>query len=259
MIGTGDDMFRYFKKNWYVILLLVTLIFISGPIFSLLLTYVQQFLNKNLGDWLSFYGAIIGIAISFIVFHFQLFIDTEKFRINQRPELFLDYSYQVLKSSSYVYYLDKYWYGLIQSNKNTKNARKLEVDSFQLSYAASNKRDKALSIEIVNNQPLFNLQVQFGDSLDYAIIPKLSEAQKIYIISKKHQDAIFNHLLLNNTDFKHIPPKLTLFYTTLSGEKLKRIYQTDNKGQCSMIKEEQIDSYPPLPKENYVCDYFLKQ
>ncbi len=47
MIGTGDDMFRYFKKNWYVILLLVTLIFISGPIFSLLLTYVQQFLNKK--------------------------------------------------------------------------------------------------------------------------------------------------------------------------------------------------------------------
>ncbi|HEL2291288.1 TPA: hypothetical protein TZI82_001734 [Streptococcus suis] len=149
-------MFGYFKKNWYVILLLVGLIFISGPIFSLFLTYIQQALNSSLGDWLSFYGAIIGIGISFFVFHFQLFIDKEKFRISQRPEMFLDYSYQVVKASSYVYYHDKYWYGLIQSNKNTK---KLAVNSFQNSYGVDNKRDKALSVEIVNNQPLFNLQI----------------------------------------------------------------------------------------------------
>lgn len=140
-------MFGYFKKNWYIILLLVGLIFISGPIFSLFLTYIQQALNSSLGDWLSFYGAIIGIGISFFVFHFQLFIDKEKFKISQRPEMFLDYSYQVVKASSYVYYHDKYWYGLIQSNKNTK---KLAVNSFQNSYGVDNKRDKALSIEIVN-------------------------------------------------------------------------------------------------------------
>lgn len=47
------------------------------------LTYIQQALNSSLGDWLSFYGAIIGIGISFFVFHFQLFIDKEKFRISQ--------------------------------------------------------------------------------------------------------------------------------------------------------------------------------
>lgn len=86
--------------------------------------------------------------------------------------MFLDYGYQVVKASNYVYYHDKYWYGLIQSNKNTK---KLAVNSFQNSYGVYNKRDKALSVEIVNNQPLFNLQIQFGDSSDYAIIPKLSE------------------------------------------------------------------------------------
>ncbi|HFI0468078.1 TPA: hypothetical protein ACGOYW_001492 [Streptococcus suis] len=248
-------MFRYLKKNWYVVFLLIVLIFISGPLFSLYLTHIQRVLNNSLGDWLSFYGAIIGIGISFIVFHFQLFIDKEKFKVSQRPELFIDYSYQVVKSSSYVYYHDKYWYGLIQSNKNTK---KLAVNSFQNSYSADNKRDKALSIEIVNNQPLFNLQIQFGDSLDYAIVPKLSEGQKIYIISKKHQEAIFNYLLSNIPDFMHIPPELTIYYTTLSGEKLKRIYKVDEKGQASKIEEQAIASYSPPSNLNYVCDYFIK-
>ncbi|CYX21383.1 hypothetical protein HO944_08040 [Streptococcus suis] len=248
-------MFGYFKKNWYIILLLVGLIFISGPIFSLFLTYIQQALNSSLGDWLSFYGAIIGIGISFFVFHFQLFIDKEKFKISQRPEMFLDYSYQVVKASSYVYYHDKYWYGLIQSNKNTK---KLAVNSFQNSYGVDNKRDKALSIEIVNNQPLFNLQIQFGDPSDYAIIPKLSEGQKIYIVSKKHQEAIFNYLLFNIPDFSHIPSELTIYYTTLSGEKMKRMYRIDEKGQVSMVKEQSIASYSPPSNLNYVCDYFIK-
>lgn len=248
-------MLGYFKKNWYIIFLLLSLMFIAGPIFSLFLTYIQQFLNSSLGDWLSFYGAIIGIGISFIVFHFQLFIDKEKFKISQRPELFLDYSYQVVKASSYVYYHDKYWYGLIQSNKNTQ---KLEVNSFQRSYSAANKRDKALSIEIVNNQPLFNLQIQFGDSLDYAIIPKLSEGQKIYIISKKHQDAIFNYLLSHVPEFDHIPSELTIYYTTLSGEKLRRIYSIEDKGLTRMVKEQSIDSYSPPSNLNHTCDYFIK-
>ncbi len=42
--------------------------------YSLFLTYIQQALNSSLGDWLSFYGAIIGIGISFLssIFNYLL-------------------------------------------------------------------------------------------------------------------------------------------------------------------------------------------
>ncbi len=102
-----------------------------------------------------------------------------------------------------------------------------------------NKRDKALSVEIVNNQPLFNLQIQFGDSSDYAIIPKLSEGQK-FILFQKASRGNFNYLLFNIPDFGHIPSELIIYYTTLSGEKIKRMYRIDEKGQVSMVKEQSI-------------------
>lgn len=248
-------MFGYLKKYWQMLFVLFVLVLASGPFFSMFLSYIERFLRKDFGDWLSFYGAMTGIIISFIVFHLQLSIDKENTRVHQRPELFLDYSFQVIKAGCPIYYHDKYWFGLTQSHKNTQ---KLEADSFKRSYSFEDKRDKALSFEIVNNKPLFNLQIRFGEKGSYAIVPKLSEGQKIYVVSKEHQDALFNYLLTKSSSFTHVPKVVSIFYTTLSGEKVGRFYKIDEKGQCSLEAEHFNIHYPELPSGNHICDYFIK-
>lgn len=238
-----------------MLMLLFCATVLSGPIFSFLLTYLTDYLNSNLGDWLSYYGAIDGIIISLVVIHLQLSIDKEREKSTHRPVLFLENDYQVIKSGCPIYYHDKYWFGLTKRNTNTKG---LTTQSFKDFYSSPEKRDKALSMEIVNNQPIFNVQIQFGDSESFAIIPKLSENQNIYIISREHQHSIYSFLLNGDTSFDHVPDTIKLNFTTLVGEKIYQEYKVDDKQFCILVKEKFDVKYLKLPEGNHICDYFIK-
>ncbi|AXQ77636.1 hypothetical protein DDV21_000295 [Streptococcus chenjunshii] len=249
-------MGKYVKENWKILLLIITMVIVSGPVFSVVISSFSKYLNHDLGDWLSFYGAITGIVISLVIIHLQLALDKEKEKKLNRPVLFLENDYQVIKSNSLVYYHDKYWFSLIQRNNKTK---KLTAQSLRNSYAEKGKRDKTLSLEIVNNQRIFNLHIQFGDKGSIAVIPQLSENQKIYVISKEHQNAIAAYLLNNDSSaFDHVPEVIKIYFTTLSGEKIYQKYQVDAKGYCQLTKEKYDVIYPHLPMGYYICDYFIK-
>ncbi|AND80271.1 hypothetical protein [Streptococcus pantholopis] len=247
-------MRKYVKNNWKILLLLIVLIILSGPFFSVLISSFSAYLNGDLGDWLSFYGAITGLVISLLIIHLQLFLDREREKAANRPVLFLENDYQAIKSGSQVYYHDKYWFGLIQKNK----IKTLTNQSLKNFYAQEDKRDKTLSLEIVNNQPIFNLHIQFGDGESFAVIPKLSEGQKIYVISKEHQEAIFFYLRTNKPDFNHVPKRIRLHFTTLAGETIYQEYTVDAKQYCKLIKEKYGVNYPKLPEGSHLCDYFIK-
>ncbi|MGT2949588.1 hypothetical protein [Streptococcus devriesei] len=252
-------MLKYFRKNSKVLLLLVALIVVSGPLFSIILSSISSLLNTNLGDWLSFYGAMTGIVISLVVIHFQLYLENEKNLKGQRPKLFLEYDYQDIKPGCPIYYQDKYWFGLIHRKENSK---KLAVRSFKNFYSEEGKMDKALSFEIQNNRPVFDLQIQFGNQGSYVAIPKLSEDQKIYVVSKEHQDAIFAYLSKNNKNaketFTHVPPLLKIYYTTTADEKIYQEYSVDANGYCELVKEKYDVNYPSLSGKDYICDYFVR-
>ncbi|MGT2930498.1 hypothetical protein ACVR1G_09785 [Streptococcus dentasini] len=252
-------MLKYFKENRKVLVLLIVLVVISGPIFSFILSSISSLLDTNLGDWLSFYGAMTGIVISLVVIHFQLYLENEKNLKRQRPKLFLEYDYQTIKSGCSIYYHDKYWFGLTNRNTNTK---KLTTQNFKEFYAAEDKKDKVLSVEIQNSRPVFDLQIQFGNQGSYALIPKLSDSQRIYVVSREHQEAIFKFLLNGSRGasaiFTHVPQLLKIYYTTIADEKIYQEYSVGTNGYCKLIKEKYNVSYPILPEESYICDDFIK-
>lgn len=251
----GDDiMKKYFKNNVKTIVLLLLFILFSGPVFSVLMISFTGFLNKDLGDWLSFYGSMAGTVISVLVIHMQLFLDKERLIEHSRPEFILSNDYQTIKPGLKIYYDNKFWYGLIKGNKNTK---KLSVNSFEQFYQSPDKMDKALSIEILNSQPMLNLHLLFDNSSSQ-IIPRINADEKLYIISKEHQKAIFSHLTNNDFQFNHLPREITLYYTTLSGEIIKRLYRVDDKGNCKLVEQKYKVSYPELSVDSRTCDYIVK-
>ena len=120
-------------------------------------------------------------------------------------------------------------------------------------------RDKILSLEIVNNQPIFNIRILFGESLDGELIPKLNAEQRLYVISKAHQEEIHQHILGNKPNFNHVPETITLFFTTLSGEVCKYIYKVDGKGYCSINRKYFGVDYPEVAKNIHICDYIVSK
>lgn len=248
-------MVKYFRENFKIFIFVFILIILLGPIFSVVLSFISRFLNSNLGDWLSFYGSISGIVISVLVIHFQLSQEKYKELLKYRPEFVLNYDYQLIKPNCRIYFDDKYWYYLVKNNQKNKF---VEANSFEKAYAEKNKRDKILSIEIVNVQPVFNLHIIFGENSSCEIIPKLDVDQRIYVVSKAHQNEIQTHLLGEKADFKHVPQQITIYYTTLAGEVNRYIYQID-KGYCNIIKKSYSIKYPKASEAPRLYDYFLSK
>ncbi|AXJ12054.1 hypothetical protein [Streptococcus pluranimalium] len=247
-------MLNYFRRNKKLLFLIIILISFLGPIFSELLSFLSPFLNDSVGDWLSFYGSMAGTVISVLIIHLQLFLEKERAMEQSRPVLILSNEYQTIKSGFKIYYDNKFWYSLTKRNKNTNNVSKRSFEEF---YQTSDKMDKALSIEILNGQPLLNLHIIF-DNLSPQIIPKIDANERIYVISKEHQNSIFSHLMSNNFQFNHLPNKITLYYTTLSGEVIKTLYQLDDKGNCRLIERRYNVDYPEQSIDSRTCDYIVK-
>ncbi|MFU2206218.1 hypothetical protein [Streptococcus pluranimalium] len=167
-----------------------------------------------MGDWLSFYGSVTGIVISLIVIHFQLSPESEKELRNLRPEIVLNYDFQLIKPNCRIYFDDKEWYKIMKLGKN----KIVDSNSFEKSYSEENKRDKILSLEMVNNQPMFNVYIFFGEELSSELIPRISTDERVYVVSKKHQNEIYNYVSSNSAKFQHVPEAVSLYFTTLSGE-----------------------------------------
>lgn len=249
-------MIKYFRENFRIFIFLFIFIILLGPIFSVVLSFISKYLNSSLGDWLSFYGSISGIVISVLLIHFQISQEKHRELLKYRPEFVLSYDYQLIKPNCRVYFDDKHWYYLVK--KNQKN-QFVEPNGFEKSYASDNKRDKICSVEIVNVQPIFNLHIIFGENESCEIIPKLDVDQKIYIISKVHQNEIQTHLLEGKANFEHVPNKVTIYFTTLAGEINSYIYQIDSKGYCSLTKKNYGVGYPKNLAAPRICDYFLSK
>lgn len=249
-------LLKYFKNNAKVLTFLCLLVLVSGPTFSFVLTKLESLLNKELGDWLSFYGTISGVVISLLVIHFQLFIDDEKELVRHRPELSVGYEYQLIKSESLIYFNDKKWFSLL---KQQNQRQFVEHGSFYRTYVADQKMDKALSIIVLNNQPIFNVHIVFGETTSCEIIPKLEANQRIYIISEEHLRAIRDSLATktNKNGFQHVPNQITIYYTTLVGEKNSRLYEISQKGICTLSKESFGVRYPDISKNKSASDYFI--
>ena len=247
-------MRKYFKENVRLLIFLLALVFLSGPFFSFVLSSMSKYLNFDLGDWLSFYGTVSGIVISLLAIHFQLSIEKVKELKKYRPEIILNNDYQLIKPNCKIYFNDKYWYHLVKNHQQNKF---VESNDFESIYCSSNKRDKALAIEILNNQPIYNLHIFFGDDMDCDIIPKLNANQRIYVISRAHQREIYSHLFDKKSDFRHVPRQIKIYYTTLAGEVNEYIYDVDSKGYCNMAKKYYGVKYPTLPKGSRLCDYFF--
>ena len=249
-------MKKYFKNNIKQLIFLLLLVMASGPFFSVVIGIFSNYLNSGLGDWLSFYGSVAGIVISLIVVHLQLSLEEEKELRKYRPELVLSNDYQLIKPNCRVYFDDKYWFHL---RKSENNKQYVATNSFEESYSNEDKRDKILSLEIVNNQPIFNVRILFGESLDGELIPKLNAEQRLYVISKAHQKEIHQHILGNKPNFNHVPETITLFFTTLSGEVCKYIYNVDGKGYCSINQKYFGVDYPEATKNIHICDYIVSK
>ncbi|WP_151620073.1 hypothetical protein [Streptococcus intermedius] len=247
---------KYFKENFHIFLFLLIVILLMGPILSVVLSFVSRYLNPKLGDWLSFYGSIFGIVISVLVIHFQISREKYKDLLKYRPEFILSYDYQLIKPNCKIYFDDKHWYHLVKNNQRNKH---VEANDFEKTYALNNKRDKILSIEIVNVQPVFNLHIIFGEEHSCEIIPKLDVGRRIYVVSKTHQNEIQAYLLEGKADFKHVPQKVTIYYTTLAGGINSEIYQIGSKGYCRIAKKNYGISYPKTLEGSRLCDYFLSK
>ncbi len=145
--GLVDIMKRYLKENAIVLILLLALIMLSGPFFSVIMSMFSKYLNLGLGDWLSFYGTIAGIVISLIVVHFQLSLEGEREIQKYRPEIVLSNDYQLIKPDCRIYFDDKHWFHLVKTKNQNKH---VEANSFEKSYAEKNKRDKVFQEKFVN-------------------------------------------------------------------------------------------------------------
>jgi len=95
--------------------------------------------------------------------------------------------------------------------------------------------------------------------LDGELIPKLNAEQRLYVISKAHQKEIHQHILGNKPNFNHVPETITLFFTTLSGEVCKYIYNVDGKGYCSINRKYFGVDYPEATKNIHICDYIVSK
>ncbi|WP_245537558.1 hypothetical protein [Streptococcus minor] len=254
--GLVDIMKRYLKENAIVLILLLALIMLSAPFFSVIMSMFSKYLNLGLGDWLSFYGTIAGIVISLIVVHFQLSLEGEREIQKYRPEIVLSNDYQLIKPDCRIYFDDKHWFHLVKTKNQNKH---VEANSFEKSYAEKNKRDKVLSLEIVNNQPIFNIHIVFGEDMASELIPKISVDQRLYVVSKAHQKEIHSHLIGNTTHFTHVPNIIVLYFTTLSGEICEYRYKVDSKGYCNIEKKYHGINYPKTLIKNHLCDYFISK
>ncbi|MGT2935018.1 hypothetical protein ACVR0P_03830 [Streptococcus castoreus] len=247
-------MKNYLKENSQILRMISVLILLLGPIFSLVLTPLSVLLNKDLGDWLGFYGAIAGIVVSVIVIHCQMFLDKEKEVQKVRPEFSVENDYQLIKSGCRVYFDDKYWFMLEKKRQQDV----VESNSFERRYLEKHKRDKAFSIEIVNNQPIFNLCILFGNTNKCERITKLGVDERIYVISRRHLEELQHYWNGLKTNFNHIPETITLYYTTQAGEKICDSYSLDCKGYCNLIDRKYSVNYPKFENEGTINDYFIQ-
>ena len=73
--------------------------------------------------------------------------------------------------------------------------------------------------------------------MDGELIPKLNAEQRLYVISKAHQEEIHQHILGNKPNFNQCSRDDHFIATTLSGEVCKYIYKVDGKGYCSINRK----------------------
>lgn len=249
-------MVKYLKENIKRFVFSFVIVLSLGPLFSFVLSKVYKYLDVSMGDWLGFYGAVFGMVISVWIVHFQIYKEKQRELLGYRPELILNYDYQLIKSNCRVYFDDKHWFYLMKSHKKTKF---VTANDFENNYSKVQKRDKIFSIEIVNVQPIFNIHIVFGENKSSEIIPKLDVDQRIYVVSKEHQEEIKKHLHDEEAKFLHVPDKVAIYFTTLAGEVNCYIYEIDNKGYCVLVKKSYGVSYPNRLKTYRLCDYFLSK
>lgn len=249
-------MVKYLKENITRFVFSFVVILLLGPLFSFVLSKIYKYLDVTMGDWLGFYGAVFGMVISVWIVHFQMHQEKQKELLGYRPELVLRYDYQLIKSNCRVYFDDKHWFHLVKSHQKTKF---VTANDFENTYSEEQKRDKIFSIEIVNVQPIFNIHIVFGENRSSEIIPKLDIDQRIYVVSKEHQEEICKDLYVEKSGFEHVPDKVAIYFTTLVGEVNCYIYEINDKGYCTLVKKVYGVGYPKQLKTYRLCDYFLSK
>lgn len=247
-------MKKYFEENKRIFGLVGMLVILSGPFFSIVISLISKFLNFELGDWLGFYGSMLGVVISVIIVHFQISSERDKEKERFRPEFIVAYDYQMIKPGSKIYFDGKKWFGL--ERKRLKQQKFVEPNSFEKQYDSSHRMDKALSIEVLNNQPVFNLCIQFFEG-SYERIARLTSDEKIFVISKEHLKAHQENWYKGQKNYNHIPSRLVLFYTTLVGEMTKDVYTIDSDGNC-ILDTRELSDYNEIAIKSTTYDYFLK-
>lgn len=248
-------MVKYLKENLVRFIILFVVVVLLGPLFSFVLSIISKYLDVSMGDWLGFYGAVFGMVISVWIVHFQMTMERNRERIRFQPEFLISNDYQMIKKGSKVYFNNKFWYFL---EKNRQHDDFVTSNSFEKQYdSQKNRMDKALSIEILNNQPIFNLCIQLDDKDIYERISRLGVEEKVYFISqvhlRRHQEAWFK-----GKKFEYSPSKVTLYYTTLIGDTMKNVYTVDDRGICILKKSIPDIDYSDIARVSKSCEYFIK-